>query len=35
MTVCFYHVTYAFQRESTLSSSLNVKEPVVPHRRDI
>ena len=26
MTVCFYHVTYAFQSESTLYSCLNVKE---------
>ena len=25
-TVCFYHVTYAFQSESTLYSCLNVKE---------
>ena len=25
-TVCFYHVTYAFQREFTLCSSVNVKE---------
>ena len=24
MTVCSYHVTYAFQGESTLSSCLNV-----------
>ena len=26
LTVCFYHVTYAFQSESTLYSCLNVKE---------
>ena len=26
MTVCSYHVTYAFQSESTLYSLLNVKE---------
>ena len=26
MTVCYYHVTYAFQSESTLYSCLNVKE---------
>ena len=25
LTVCFYHVTYAFQSESTLYSCLNVK----------
>ena len=25
-TVCSYHVTYAFQSESTLYSCLNVKE---------
>ena len=26
MTECFYHVTHAFQSESTLYSCLNVKE---------
>ena len=26
LTVCYYHVTYAFQSESTLHSSLSVKE---------
>ena len=26
LTVYFYHVTYAFQNESTLYSCLNVKE---------
>ena len=26
LTVCSYHVTYAFQSESTLYSCLNVKE---------
>ena len=26
MTVCYYHITYAFQSESTLYSCLNVKE---------
>ena len=26
LTVCYYHVTYAFQGESTLYSCLNVKE---------
>ena len=34
-TVCFYHVTYAFQSESTLCSCLNVKEPLARNRRDI
>ena len=29
-TVCSYHVTYAFQSESTLYSCLNVKELLVP-----
>ena len=28
--VCFYHVTYAFQSESTLYSCLNVKELLAP-----
>ena len=35
MTVCSYHVTYAFQSESTLYSCLNVKELVARNRRDI
>ena len=26
MTVCYYHITYAFHYESTLYSCLNVKE---------
>ena len=26
MTVCYYHIEYAFQSESTLYSCLNVKE---------
>ena len=26
MTVCYYHITYTFQSESTLHSCLNVKE---------
>ena len=26
LTVCLYHVTYAFQSESTLYSCLNAKE---------
>ena len=29
MTACSYHVTYAFQSESTLYSCLNVKEPLL------
>ena len=35
LTVCFYHVTYAFQSESTLYLCLNVKEILAPSRRDI
>ena len=35
MTVCFYHVTYAFQSESTLCSCLNVKELLARSRREI
>ena len=35
MTVCFYHVTYAFQSESTLYSCLNVKELLARSRREI
>ena len=35
MTVCFRHVTYAFQRESTLYSCLNVKELLARGRREI
>ena len=34
-TVCFYHVTYAFQSESTLYSCLNVKELLARSRREI
>ena len=34
-TVCSYHVTYAFQSESTLYSSLNVKELLARNRREI
>ena len=34
-TVCSYHVTYAFQSESTLYSWLNVKELLAWSRRDI
>ena len=33
--VCFYHVTYVFQSESTLYSCLNVKELLAGNRRDI
>ena len=35
MSVCFYHVTYAFQSESTLYSCLNVKELLARSRREI
>ena len=35
MTVCSYHVTYAFQNESTLHSCLNVKELLARSRREI
>ena len=35
MTVCYYHVMYAFQSKSTLYSSLNMKELVAWYRRDI
>ena len=35
LTVCSYHVTYAFQSESTLSSCLNVKELLAQSRREI
>ena len=35
LTVFSYHVTYAFQSESTLYSCLNVKEPLAWNRRDI
>ena len=35
MTVCSYHVTYAFQSESTLYSCLNVKELLARSRREI
>ena len=34
-TVCFYHVTYAFQSESALCSCPNIKEVLVQNRRDI
>ena len=35
LTVCYYHVTYAFQSESTLYSCLNVKELLARNRGDI
>ena len=35
LTVCYYHVTYAFQSESTLYSSLNVKELLDQSRPNI
>ena len=35
LTVWSYHVTYAFQSESTLYSCLNVKEILAQNRRDI
>ena len=33
--VCYYHVTYAFQSESTHYSCLNVKELIARNRRHI
>ena len=35
LTVCFCHVTYAFQSESTLYSCLNVKELLAQNRREM
>ena len=35
LIVCYYHVTYAFQSESTLYSRLNVKELLARNRREI
>ena len=35
LTVCYYHVTYAFQSKSTLYGCLNVKEFLAQNRRDI
>ena len=35
MTVCYYHVTYAFQIESKFYSCLNVKELLLRNRRNI
>ena len=34
-TVCSYHVTYAFQSESTLYCCLNVKEILARNRGEI
>ena len=34
-SVCDYHVTYAFQSESTLYTCLNVKKPLAQSRREI
>ena len=35
LTVCSYHVTYAFQSESTLYSCLNAKELLAQNRHKI
>ena len=35
LTVCSYHVTYAFQSESALYSCLNVKELLARSRHEI
>ena len=35
LTVCSYHVTYAFQSESILYSCLNVKELLARSRHEI
>ena len=35
VTVCYYHVTYAFQSKSTLYSCLTVKELLARNRLDI
>ena len=35
IAVCYYHVTYAFQSESTPCSCLNVKELLAWNRRNI
>ena len=35
LNVCFYHVTYEFESESTLYSCLNVKELLARRRRHI
>ena len=35
VTICSYHVMYTFQSESTLYSSLNVKELFARNKREI
>ena len=35
LLVCYYHVTYVFQSESTLSSGLNINELLARSRCDI
>ena len=35
LTVCYYHVTYAFQSESTCYSCMNVKELLAGKRHNI
>ena len=35
ITACYYHVTYAFQSESTVYSCLNIKELLAQNRRGI
>ena len=35
LTVCYYHLTYEFQSESTLYICLNVEEPLALKRHDI
>ena len=35
LTVCYYHVSYTFQSESTIYSCLNAKELLARNRRDI
>ena len=35
MTVCYYHLTYPFQSESTLYNYLNVRELLAGNRGDI
>ena len=35
MAVCYYHVLYTFQSESTLNSCMNVKELLAQNRHDI
>ena len=35
MTVCYYHVTYAFQSKSTTHGCLNIKQLLTRNMRDI